>query len=275
MNRAYPQALITLFTLLSIGFLSPEGALVPSSYASDAVGISQVISATPCIPSSTPTTGCRMEQKCCEGSGKCGRCCQGASCAIKGATSCPIPGSQGPHRYGALSKDDAARGPGRGRGNGCGGQCGRTAQASIGAATIPSFQEVRGDFQHLIHNHDRVVRSVEEVPQGVRSTTLTSDPSLLPILRKHPREIRQHLEAGGRVRMWDPLFAEMIRQQKHIHMAIREIENGVEVTTTADHPEVVKLVRAHAAKVTDFVRRGPEAAHQETRLPEGYVAPQD
>ena len=74
--------------------------------------------------------------------------------------------------------------------------------------------------------------------------------------------------------MWDPLFVEMIRHQQYIQMAVRDIENGVEVTTTSDHEEVVKLIRAHAAKVTDFVKRGPEAAHQESPIPEDYVAPE-
>lgn len=149
------------------------------------------------------------------------------------------------------------------------------AQAYIEEATPPSFQEIRGDFQQLIHNHDNIERTVEEIPDGVRSVTLTSDPDLLPILRKHPREIKQHLEKGGRVRMWDPLFVEMIHQQKHIHMVIRDVEKGVEVTTTADHPEVVKLIRAHAAKVSDFVKHGPLAAHRETQLPDGYTSPRN
>ena len=151
-------------------------------------------------------------------------------------------------------------------------ECG-IAQAFIEEATPPSFQEIRGDFQQLVHNHECIERTGEEIPDGVRSVTLTSDPDLLSILRKHPREIKQHLEKGGRVRMWDPLFVEMIHQQKHIHMLIRDVERGVEVTTTSDHPEVVKLIRAHAAKVSDFVKHGPQAAHQETQLPDGYTAP--
>ena len=112
-----------------------------------------------------------------------------------------------------------------------------------------------------------------EIPEGVRTITLTSDPDLLKVLRRHPREIRQYLEDGGRVRMWDPLFVEMIQQKDHIQMEVQEIQNGVEVTLTADHPEVVSLVRAHAAKVTDMVQRGPASAHEETSLPLGYAAP--
>ena len=55
-------------------------------------------------------------------------------------------------------------------------------------------------------------------------------------------------------------------------MEIHEIQNAVEVTLTTDLPEVVKLVRAHAAKVSDMVKLDPKAAHEETSLSAGCVA---
>lgn len=44
------------------------------------------------------------------------------------------------------------------------------------------------------------------------------------------------------------------------------------MTETSDNPEVVKLIRAHARKVNEFVARGPAAVHEETPFPESYGA---
>ncbi|MCB9767558.1 MAG: hypothetical protein H6752_05125 [Candidatus Omnitrophica bacterium] len=203
-----------------------------------------------------------------------GMCQRDGSCCQAGNASC---GGRG--MGAALNETQSAallqgNGPFRGRGRNGHGPRGRgRAFGRVGDATGLSFQSVRGDFQQLVHNHTKIVRSVVEIPEGVRTITLTSDPELLKVLRRHPREIRQYLEDGGRVRMWDPLFVEMIQQKDHIQMEVQEIQNGVEVTLTADHPEVVRLVRAHAAKVSDMVQRGPASAHEETSLPKGYAGP--
>ena len=55
-------------------------------------------------------------------------------------------------------------------------------------------------------------------------------------------------------------------------MEIQDIEGGVEVVETSENPEVVKLIRAHAAKVDEFVARGIEAYREETAIPEDYTA---
>ena len=49
-----------------------------------------------------------------------------------------------------------------------------------------------------------------------------------------------------------------------------DVENGIEVVSTSDDAEVVKLIQAHARKVSEFVSRGMEAMHEKTPLPEGY-----
>ncbi len=58
-------------------------------------------------------------------------------------------------------------------------------------------------------------------------------------------------------------------------MRFKELENGIEVTVTSDDAEVVKLVRAHAYKVSDFVKRGHAALHEGMGLPEDYTPPTD
>lgn len=127
----------------------------------------------------------------------------------------------------------------------------------------------------LIHNHTSIERTVEEVPGGVRTVTTTTDPALVDTLREHVREMALEIELGGRVRQWDPLFAEIFDHYEEISLSIMDVEGGVEVVETSKNDEVVKLIRAHAAKVDEFVARGPAAAHEATPLPEDYNRPGD
>ena len=84
--------------------------------------------------------------------------------------------------------------------------------------------------------------------------------------------MRGLLEGGGQIRSWDPLFREIFEHRDEIVMEIEQLEDGVRVTETADNPEVVKLIRTHARKVSEFVARGPAAVHEETPIPAGYVS---
>jgi hypothetical protein len=125
----------------------------------------------------------------------------------------------------------------------------------------------------LVFNNGSLKREITDIPGGVRTVTTTTDPDLLETLRKHPREMDAHLSAGGHVRMWDPLFAELAKYHDKIKMEFKNLDNGIQVTSTSEDPEVVKLIRAHARKVSEFVARGRAAMHESTPLPKDYHQP--
>lgn len=125
----------------------------------------------------------------------------------------------------------------------------------------------------LIGAHDDIERIVEEVPGGVRTTTTTTDPELVPVLQRHVTEMAGLLESGGRIRNWDPLFAELFDRRDEIHITIDRLDNGVEVVETSDDEGVTKLIRAHARKVEEFVAEGDDVLHQPTPLPADYQRP--
>ena len=122
----------------------------------------------------------------------------------------------------------------------------------------------------LIDNHDAIARKVEEIPGGVKTVTTSTDPDLVPVLRRHVREMADLIESGGRLRAWDPLFAEIFDHTDAIEIEIEDIEGGVIVTEISEDEEVAKLIRAHAYKVLEFVQRGDEAYRESTPLPNDY-----
>ena len=139
-----------------------------------------------------------------------------------------------------------------------------------GMGNSPLMQDART----LVHNHTAIVREVKEIEKGVITKTTTSDPELLPVVRRHPRAMANHLKQGGSVRHWDPLFVELARQSHKVKMTFRDMEGGLKVTSVSEDPEVAKLIKAHAKKVSEFVKGGPQAAHTTTPIPETYKAPE-
>jgi hypothetical protein len=117
-----------------------------------------------------------------------------------------------------------------------------------------------GAIRDLLGGHAAIARKVEEIPDGVRTTTTTTKPELVETLRTHVRQMSRRLEQGRPVRMWDPVFRGVFAHADEIKLTTKDIEGGIEVTETSSNPAVVTLIRAHAAKVSDFVARGHAAA---------------
>lgn len=136
-------------------------------------------------------------------------------------------------------------------------------------------RELMQDAMALLSNHDAITRTVEEIPGGVRTVTTSGDPEVVALLQRHPREMAAFYETGNSVRRHDPLFVELSRVADKINMEFRNVENGVEVVSTSTDENVVKLIRAHAQKVSDFVKRGMAAMHENTPLPKDYTRPGD
>lgn len=182
------------------------------------------------------------------------QCCfaeEGASAA----GCCQAKDSQQQCCAAAAANDDAAVVPARGK-----------QQRGRGSAGNPEMRNAHT----LVFNRESIKRVVEVVPGGVRTTNTTTDPELVAVLQNHPKEMSNRLKRGQHVRPWDPLFAELAKHADKVKMTYRKLENGIEVTSTSEDPEVVKLIRAHAAKVNEFVNRGRAAMREKTPLPENY-----
>jgi hypothetical protein len=128
-------------------------------------------------------------------------------------------------------------------------------------------------YRELLENHESIERTFEDIPGGIRSITTSSDPELVPVLRRHVGQMIDLLENGGWIRVWDPLFAEIFEHADKIETSVEEIEGGIAVTETSDDENVALLIQAHAAKVTEFAKRGSEAYDEPTPLPAGYEGP--
>lgn len=161
---------------------------------------------------------------------------------------------------------------GYGSGQQMDGPMGRGGRRSHGSGSMHSGVMVT--TRALVHDYRQdIVREIEDVENGVVTLTRApGNPDAVAALQRHVSEMKALLESGGRVRVWDPLFAEIFDHSDEIEMAVEKLEDGVRVLETSKNPRVVELIRAHARKVSEFLERGPAAVHEPTALPDGYSA---
>lgn len=125
-------------------------------------------------------------------------------------------------------------------------------------------------FHTLLEHHQELKREVENLPNGIRSVTTSENPELAALIIEHAHVMHKRLQEGFGLRFWDPAFPEIFARADAVHMEIRNLPNGVETLETSDDPNVVKLIQAHGAVVSGFVREGFAAAQRPSPLPADY-----
>tara|TARA_R110002095_G_scaffold78106_3_gene67229 strand:- start:45278 stop:46276 length:999 start_codon:yes stop_codon:yes gene_type:complete len=145
----------------------------------------------------------------------------------------------------ALAQRGPGRGPGRGRGGHGQGQ---------------GHDRDHQDFRFLLTNHQKIQRTVQELPNGVKTLTESNDPQVAAKIKEHVYWMKERIEKKQPIRMRDPLFAELFKHADQIKMVYEKTAKGVRVTETSDDPYIAQLIQAHAKAVSGFVKRGfPEA----------------
>jgi hypothetical protein len=126
-------------------------------------------------------------------------------------------------------------------------------------------------IEALFADHRKIERRIEEIPNGVRTFTTSTDPEVTRQLRLHLSQMKTRLEAGLPMRRFDPLFRELFTHYQKIHMTIEEIPGGAMVTETSTDPQVALLIRQHALTVSEFAQQGIGRMPIPSTLPAGYL----
>ncbi len=126
-------------------------------------------------------------------------------------------------------------------------------------------------IHRLLVEHEQIRRDVEQIPGGIRSTTVSKHPEIADLIRTHVRQMKSRVEAGHPIRQMDPVFREIFEHHTKIHLEIDNIPGGARVTETSKDPQVTLLIRQHAREaVSEFVADGMQRAMRPTPLPPGY-----
>lgn len=113
----------------------------------------------------------------------------------------------------------------------------------------------------LFVNHDRITRTVTNLPDGVRTLTESEDPRIAQLIKDHVASMGQRVDAGN-----DPglpiesqALHSIFENYDKIDTKVETTEKGVVVVQTSTDAPTVAALRQHASEVTDFVKDGMAA----------------
>ena len=119
-------------------------------------------------------------------------------------------------------------------------------------------------IHELVVNHDRIERTVTDLPNGIRTVTTSTDPTLARLIKDHVLTMDQRVNRGddpGLPMESDALRA-IFRGKDKIHTVTDTTATGITVVQTSSDSSIVAALQQHAAEVTDLVRRGMPAMHE-------------
>ncbi|TVR99826.1 MAG: hypothetical protein EA423_12095 [Phycisphaerales bacterium] len=65
--------------------------------------------------------------------------------------------------------------------------------------------------------------------RGVEATTESDDPEVIARLQDHAVSMKARMEAGARVRAWDPIFVELFARHKAVELRVEKTDKGVKI----------------------------------------------
>jgi hypothetical protein len=160
---------------------------------------------------------------------------------------------------GALATITPAQGHGPHQGQGRG----RMGRTGMGGNQPQDMSTIHA----LFDNHKKINRTVKNIEKGVETITESDDPKVRALIAEHAWAMKRRLENKQPIRRWDPLFDELFKHADKIKLQIVDTAKGVKVIETSDDAWVVKLIQAHAAGVSEFVKEGSSSMHKEHPLP--------
>jgi len=85
----------------------------------------------------------------------------------------------------------------------------------------------QGHIDFLLNKHDKIYRHVEKIPCGIRALTVSKDPHVAEMIKKHVHEMKRHMTTNRPVRACDPVFDAAFQNSKNIIFNITSLKNGV------------------------------------------------
>jgi len=120
-----------------------------------------------------------------------------------------------------------------------------------------------GDIHELFISHDRITRTVTNLPDGIRTVTESDDPRIAQLLTDHVASMGQRVETGNDPSL--PIESQALRlifqNYNKIHTTVETTATGVIVIQTSTDQKTVAALQQHASEVTDFVKDGMAAMH--------------
>ena len=129
-----------------------------------------------------------------------------------------------------------------------------------GSATPTEMDEIHG----MLSNHERIKRTVTNLPNGIRTVTESDDPELAVTIASHVAGMGKRVKEGRDpdLPIQSPTLKIIFKNRDKITTTYESTPKGIVVVQTSDDAKTVAALQKHAAEVTDLANRGMVAAHE-------------
>jgi hypothetical protein len=163
---------------------------------------------------------------------------------------------------------------------------GPAAAASHGPMGGPMAGPMAGRMQHddasfgadrqlvhtMIEGHDRIKRTVTNLPNGIKTVTESDDPQVAQTIKTHVASMVQRVDERRVFNLFSPTLPVLFENKDKIKTKVETTDKGSIVTQTSSDAAVVAALQAHAVEVSDLAREGRVAMMRSARAAMGMMA---
>jgi hypothetical protein len=184
------------------------------------------------------------------------------------------PGGMGPGMMGGMGPPMMrGMGPGMMRGPGPDGPAGAHGPMGGPMAGVAQHDDAFVADMHLVRdlilNHDRIRRTVTNLPDGIKTLTESDDPQIAQVLKAHVASMEKRLSEGREFNLFSPTIPVLFQNKDKIKTVVETTDTGAIMTQTSSDPTVVAALQAHAVEVSELVRDGRFAMMRSARAAMG------
>ena len=119
------------------------------------------------------------------------------------------------------------------------------------------------DDMQLVHamlfDHDKIKRTVTNLPDGIRTVTESEDPAVARAIKSHVARMETRLQEGRIFNLFSPTLPVLFENKDKIKTVVEMTPAGATVTQTSGDRNVVAALQAHALEVSELARDGMAA----------------
>lgn len=124
--------------------------------------------------------------------------------------------------------------------------------------------EESAELALLFRNFDTITREVENLPNGIRTVTRSTDQAVMDALVNHSVGMIDRVGQldDPKILIQSPTLDIFFLHGNEIVSDVSVEDEGLVVIQTSDNPEIIKALQTHAAEVTAMTERGMQAVHE-------------
>lgn len=126
-------------------------------------------------------------------------------------------------------------------------------------------EEEVSDLRKMFQQHPEITRTVELIPNGIKTTTSSDNPELRDAIVSHVASMINRVENldDPQIPIQSPTLAILFEKGDQLSNEIIPTDTGVTVIQTSTDPEIVAALQKHAGEVSDLAERGMQAVHEQ------------